>query len=385
MSTSPRKRPASSALIAGGGVVLFIAVVALVLFLPGRDGVPTGNALYPPPAATAQAVEISNLYDIVFALAVVIFVAVEGLIIWSILRYRRRPEDVDLPPQTHGNNLVEALWTLIPTVIVLYLFAISWETLKDVDAVSADPAIHINAVAGQFQWQFEYLDKDGNVIVKQTRANGEGGGMAVPVGEKVYVTLQSGDVIHAWYVPRFLFKRDVVPGHVNHFEFTVNADEAGQVFHGQCAELCGTGHRIMLFDVHAMTRADFDAWVAALVEKANATPPPAPSGAPVLDVVAKNIAYDKLQLEAPANAPFVIDFKNEDAGSVTHDIDIKDSGGTVLKDQEPIAGGEESQYSYDPLPPGTYTVLLLDPSIRAEHERHAHGAVRSPRAWRPTR
>ena len=364
MSSSPRKRPASSALIAGAGVALLVSIVAFVLLVPAGNGVPLGNALYPPPAVTRQAVEISRLYDIVFALAVIVFVVVEALIIWSILRYRRRPEDVDLPPQTHGNNMVEALWTLIPTVIVLYLFAVSYQTLGQVDAVSADPAIRINAVAGQFQWQFEYLDKDGKVIAKQTRANGEGGGMAVPVGEKVYVTLQSGDVIHAWYVPRFLFKRDVVPGQINHFEFTVNPDEAGQVFRGQCAELCGTGHRIMLFDVRAMTRPDFDAWLAALVEKANATPPPAPSGAPVVDVTAKGIAYDKLQLQAAADAPFVIDFKNEDASSITHDIDIKDSGGQILEDQEPIAGGAERQYSYDPLPAGTYTFFCsIHPSV----------------------
>lgn len=349
MSSSPRKRPASSALVAGGAVVLLIAIVGLILWLP------TGDALYPPEPATQQAREIDSLYNIVFALAVIIFVAVEGLIIWSILRYRRRPEDVDLPPQTHGNNLVEALWTLIPTVIVIYLFAISYNTLIDVDAVSDDPAVKINALAGQFQWQFQYLDKDGNVLATQTRAGGEGGGMAVPVGEKVYVTLQSDDVIHAWYVPRFLFKRDVVPGQVNHFEFTVDAAEAGQIYHGQCAELCGTGHRIMLFDVHAMTRGNYDAWLAKLVEQANATPPPAPSGAPVEDVVAKDIAYDTLQLEAPANAPFVIDFKNEDGPGVTHDIDIKDASGTVIRDQQPIPGGQEAQYTYEPLESGTYT------------------------------
>ncbi len=352
MSTSPRKRPASSAIIAGGAVVLLIAITGVVLWSPA------GNALYPPPPATAQAREISALYDVVFALAVVIFLAVEGLILWSILRYRRRPEDVDLPPQTHGNNLVEALWTLIPTVIVLYLFAISWDTLGHVDAVSADPDVHINAIAGQFQWQFEYIDKDGNVVVKQTRAAGEGGGMAVPVGQKVYVTLQSDDVIHAWYVPRFLFKRDVVPGQVNHFEFTVDEAEAGQVFHGQCAELCGTGHRIMLFDVHAMTRADYDAWLAALIETANATPPPPPSGAPVLEVVAKNIApegFIEKELDVAANAPFVIHFKNEDIGSITHDIDIHGPDGTsVIADQEPIAGGQEANYEYEPLEPGTY-------------------------------
>ena len=349
MSTSPRKRPASSAIIAGGAVVLFTAVVGLVLWSPA------GDALYPPEPATEQARDIDSLYNVVFALAVGVFVFVEGLIIWSILRYRRRPEDTELPPQTHGNNLVEALWTLIPTVIVLYLFFVSWDTLQRVDAVSAQPDVRINALAGQFQWQFQYLDADGKVLATQSRPVGEAGGMAVPVGQKVYVTLQSDDVIHAWYVPRFLFKRDVVPGQLNHFEFTVDPAEAGQVFHGQCAELCGTGHRVMLFEVHAMTRADYDAWLADLVEQANATPPPAPSGAAVLDVVAKDIAYDKLELTTPAGAPFVIAFKNDDAPSVTHDIDLKSpDGSSVIVDHEPIPGGQLAQYQFEGLEPGTY-------------------------------
>ena len=130
MSTSPRKRPASEALIAGGVVVLLIAIVGIV-FYSGA-----GSALYPPKPATTQAPDISSLYDIVFAIAVAIFVTVEGLIVWSILRYRRRPTDIDLPPQTHGNNLVEVLWTLIPTVIVLYMFVISWQTLNTVEYTS---------------------------------------------------------------------------------------------------------------------------------------------------------------------------------------------------------------------------------------------------------
>jgi cytochrome c oxidase subunit 2 len=349
MSTSPRKRPASEAIVAGGVVVLLVAIVGLV-FASGA-----GQALYPPKAATAEGVATSNLYDIVFAIAVAIFVAVEGLIVWSILRYRRRPTDVDLPPQTHGNNFVEVLWTLIPTVIVLYLFAISWNTLNTVDALSTDPDVRVHVLAGQFQWQFEYLDKDGKHLATQTKPVGEGGGMAVPVGKRVQVTLDSGDVIHAWYVPRFLFKRDVVPGQTNRFEFTVNAEEAGQTFNGQCAELCGTGHRVMLFSVVAMTASEFDAWLAKLVEVENATPPPAPSGAPVEQVTALNIAFDKKELTVPANAPFVIDFKNDDPATITHDIDIYGADGTtVVANQEPIAGGTERQYQYEPLAAGTY-------------------------------
>jgi len=133
LSSSPRKRPASEALVAGGVVVVLLAIVAGV-FLSGA-----GASLYPPNPATAQAQDVKRLYDIVFAIAVAVFIAVEGLIVWSIIRYRRRPGDDELPPQTHGNNLVEIIWTLIPTVIVLYLFAISWQSLNTVDAVSSDP------------------------------------------------------------------------------------------------------------------------------------------------------------------------------------------------------------------------------------------------------
>jgi cytochrome c oxidase subunit II len=358
MSTSPRKRPASEAIIAGGVVVLLIVIVALV-FLSGF-----GNSLFPPPPVTDRAHETSQLYNIVFALATAVFVAVEGLIVWSILRYRRRPTDIDLPPQTHGNNLVEVLWTAIPTVIVLILFFVSWDTLNKVDATSLaagqQPDVRVHAIAGQFQWQFEYLDADGNHVATQTTPLGgdAGGGMAVPVGKKVYVTLDSGDVIHAWYVPRFLFKRDVVPGQQNHFEFTVDTDEAGQTFHGQCAELCGTFHNAMHFDVVALTPTDFDAWLKALVDKEHATPPPAPSGAPVLNVAAKDISFDTKALEAAADQPFVIDFKNQDPAAITHDIEIRQSDGTtVVQKQEAIPGGTEKSYQYDALPAGTYTFI----------------------------
>lgn len=356
MSTSPRKRPASEALVAGGVVVLLTAIVGIVLWSPA------GSALYPPAAATTQAREISKLYDIVFAIAVAVFVAVEGLIVWSILRYRRRPGDVDLPPQTHGNNMVEVLWTLIPTVIVLYLFAISWQTLNTVDYTSVangqKPDIQIRAIAGQFQWQFEYLDANGNRIAMQQKPEitQDGvGGMAVPVGKSVYVTLRSSDVIHAWYVPRFLFKKDVVPGQENHFEFTVEPAELGQTFHGQCAELCGAGHNAMHFDVVAMSQADFDAWLAKLVEIENATPPPPPSGAPVLTLAAKDIEFDKASLDAPANAQFVIDFMNADPTGITHDVDIRNGSGTVVAAQDTIDGGASVNYTYEPLEAGSYT------------------------------
>jgi plastocyanin len=114
----------------------------------------------------------------------------------------------------------------------------------------------------------------------------------------------------------------------------------------------------MLFDVVAMTQADFDARIAQLIEIENATPPPAPSGAPVLHLVAKDIAFDKTELQVPADTPFVIELRNDDIPSVTHDVDIRQSDGTtVVQDQPTIPGGDTAQYNYEPLAAGTYTFI----------------------------
>jgi cytochrome c oxidase subunit 2 len=364
MSLRPRSRPAPGPIVAA----VFVVAILLVLALAAATGTDIGGALraavdsmFPPAAATDRGDEIRDLYDIVFYFAAVIFIVVEALIIWTVVRYRRRPGDDDLPPQTHGNNLAETLWTVIPTVIVAYLFFISWQTLNRVDAVSEQPGLQVRATAGQFQWTFDYLAADGTTVeYKQLVPTGETGGLFLPVGEPVLVQLESPDVVHAFYVPRFLFKRDVVPGQTNQFEFTINEEEAGQTFRGQCAELCGTGHRIMTFEVHALTRADFDAWLEEA--KASAQPSGAPPGSlppnsPTLEVGAQGTAFDKNQLEAPAGQPFAIHFVNRDPEVVPHDIDLRDSAGQTIQDLPIIQGGQETTYTYEPLDAGEYTFI----------------------------
>jgi cytochrome c oxidase subunit 2 len=354
MSSSPRKRPLSAALSA----VLLLVIVGAFSVLFYVSG--AWAAMFPPPAATSQGRQISDLYTIIMVIAAVIFLIVESLIIWSVLRYRRRPGDTDLPPQTHGNNLVEIVWTVIPTVIVGYMFVISMQTLSQVDAVSSQPDIHIRAVAGQFQWQFDYLDAGGKtrLFTESIPVAASGGGMHVPVGRNIQVELTSPDVIHAFYVPRFLFKRDVVPGQVNRFDFMVDAGEAGQTFAGQCAELCGIGHQAMHFDVVALTQADYDAWVTKKIAEANATPAPAPSGVTTVDLVANQIAFDKKELSVPAGQPFAIKLTNNDPPGVPHNVEIRAADGkTVLQDKPTIDGGQSTVYQYTALQPGTYTFI----------------------------
>jgi cytochrome c oxidase subunit II len=376
MSSTPgARRSGSTALV----VVVAVTIVAVALAVVTGVGARIVESLYPPLAVTTQGVEIRNLYTIVFVIAVVIFFLVEGLIVWTVIRYRRQPGDDTLPPQIHGNNIAEITWTVIPTLIVAFLFVISWQTLNSVDATTTTPDTKIRAVAGQFQWEFDYMpaDYDPDVTAKkdipplftQFAPVGPDGGLDVPTGRTIQLYLTSPDVIHAFYVPQFLFKRDVVPGRVNRFDFNVDPVNDGQTFRGQCAELCGTGHRLMLFEVHALSATDFDAWLAKKVADANATPAPsapaspgasgAPSGPPVagteLKVTASGIAFEQTTLSAPANSPITIDFENKDAGT-PHDIKIfKDAiGGAVVFDGKIFPGVATEQYQVGPLAAGTY-------------------------------
>jgi cytochrome c oxidase subunit 2 len=338
MSSSRRSRPSQTAVFALS-IGAFIIGASLIALYYGVNVLTTGqevlNSLYPPIAVTSQGAEIRNLYTAIFLIAVVIFVVVEGLIIWTVIRYRRKPGDTALPPQTHGNNIAEFVWTIVPTIIVIFMFIVSWQTLNSVDVNSPTAQTKIRAVAGQFQWTFEYLDQaDKAVYTEFQPLTKDGGGMYVPAGRTVQLQLfvSPKDVIHAFYVPQFLFKRDIVPGRTTAFDFTVDAADAGQTFRGQCAELCGTLHSTMLFDVKALTAPEFDAWLADKVAKANATPPPAPSGGPggsgapggpgeTLKITAQNIAYEQTNLTVKAGAPFKIEFNNQDNG-VPHNVAI---------------------------------------------------------------
>lgn len=375
MSSSPRTRPAPNSVMAVLGAVVLIGLVVVAAVL-GVDFIGIGQSfidgLYPPIAVTEQGAQIRDLYTIVFLIAVVIFFLVEGLIVWTVIRYRRKPGDNTLPAQTHGNNVAELIWTVVPTLIVIFLFVVSWQTLNAVDTVAANPETRIRAVAGQFQWQFDYLADDGEtVLYTQNQPVGEGGGMVVPVGRTIQLSLTSPDVIHAFYVPQFLFKRDVVPGRVNTFDFKVDESFVDRTFRGQCAELCGTGHRIMLFEVNALSAAAFDAWLASRVAEASATqapPPPAPSGeaaGPALQVSAANVAFEQAALTAPADRPFQVEFDNKDNG-VPHNVAIhKDSptGAEVFKG-EIFNGPDKRTYEVPPLTAGSYAfVCTVHPTM----------------------
>ena len=357
MSSSPGTRPSSGSIILGMVAVALLGAAAAWLVLNGSQVI---QSFFPPEPKTAQGHAIKDLYDIVFAIAAVIFFLVEGLIIWSVIRYRRKPGDDELPPQTHGHNLAEVIWTVIPTIIVLFLFFVSWRTLNTVEAHTPKPDLLVKAVAAQFQWSFEYLPADAppdaKALFTVSIPVGADGGLTLPAGKTTHLYLSSPDVIHAFYVPQFLFKRDVIPGVVNQFDLTLDASDAGQTFRGQCAELCGIGHRVMMFEVHALAPDAFDAWYQGKLKEAAATPTPVPSGAatgPKLDLAAQNVKFDKTDLSAPANTAFTIHFDNRDAGTA-HDVDILDASGAKVFDGKDFPGPAAQDYGVGALPAGTY-------------------------------
>lgn len=256
-----------------------------------------------------------------------------------------------MPPQIHGNNVLEIIWTVVPAIIVAVMFLFSYSALQKVQATTPTD-IQVRAVAAQFQWSFEYLSADGQTVVFKQLAPE----MTIPAGKTVHLQLKSDDVIHAFYVPKFLFKRDVVPGVNNSFDFMVDASDAGQTFNGQCAELCGTYHGSMLFTVKALSPADYDTWLAAQIAKANETPPPAPSGGAgqvQLDIAAKDIQFSSATLDAPADTPFTIKFQNNDP-SITHNVAIKDSAGQEVFKGEIFAGVDVRVYPIPALKAGAY-------------------------------
>jgi cytochrome c oxidase subunit 2 len=155
-----------------------------------------------------------------------IFLLVEGTIVWSLLRYRRRRGDTTLPPQTHGHRGLEIVWTVIPTLVVLGLYVLSLETLGKVEAKAADP-VEVDVHGYQWYWEFDLPQQGVHVSGIGTEPE-----LVLPVKQPIRFRLETDNVIHSFFVPAFLFKRDLNPGTVNEFDVTI--DEPG-TYGGQCA------------------------------------------------------------------------------------------------------------------------------------------------------
>ncbi len=231
------------------------AAAGLLLVACGDQELPQ-NALDPEGPVARQ---LDDLIDPVFAVAGVVFVLVQGLVLYSALRFRRRSDD-EAPRQVHGNAKMELGWTIVPALILLVISVLTVGTIADIDrkAEGAD-VVSVKVTGHQWWWEFEY---PGRGVVTANELH-------IPTGRQVALELTSDDVIHSFWPPKLAGKLDVIPNRTNFM--TIEADEPGTYF-GQCAEFCGLSHADMRLRVVAHTSTDFDEWV-----RTNAAPAERPT------------------------------------------------------------------------------------------------------------
>jgi cytochrome c oxidase subunit 2 len=182
---------------------------------------------------------------------------VVGLVLWTTVRYRR-PRDAapgQLPRQTDANVPIEVFYTVVPLVIVAILFGLTMRTQDRVTRTSDTPDLGVEVTGFQWGWRFRYPTQGVTVVGD---AN-EPPTLVLPVGANVRLRLLAADVIHSFFVPAFLVKRDMIPGVDNSLE--IRPTEEGK-FPGVCAEFCGLDHWRMTFNVEVVTPAQFQAFIA---------------------------------------------------------------------------------------------------------------------------
>lgn len=251
---------------------------ALLVALTGCSGQAARFGL--PEPASDRAPYIADLWIGAWIASLVIGVFVWGLIGWAVIRYRRKKGDPPAPRQTKYHLPLELLYTLVPFLIIGVLF---FYTVRAQDAVldqQGEPDHTINVIGQKWSWTFNYMEQENPAIAQTAHEVGtvqKIPNLYLPVGKKVRFNVNSPDVIHSFWIPAFLFKVDVIPGHPNSFDVTPT--KVG-VFDGKCAELCGTWHSAMLFKVHVVPESEYNDYVKSLVAAGQVGEISLPSNAP---------------------------------------------------------------------------------------------------------
>lgn len=225
-------------------------IVAPRALLPG--------ALDPP--LTDQADDIDEVWDLFLYLGLAVLAFVVVLVLYVIIRFRRR--DDTLPRQRHYNIPVEVTYTVIPFVVVMALFAITFVTVNAIEDEPDDPDLVVEVTAFQWQWSFDYPDAGLTVVGGPGDETPE---LVLPARSTVQFDLQSLDVVHSFWVTAFRFKRDIIPGSPSSFTVDVGDTVGHYPNAGVCAEYCGLDHAFMRFEVRVLEPEEFDAWLAEQV------------------------------------------------------------------------------------------------------------------------
>jgi cytochrome c oxidase subunit 2 len=217
-----------------------------------------------PEGITDQAQDMRELWTGSVIAALIVGFGVWGLILWSVVRHRKRGDE--LPKQTAYNLPLEIVYTIVPFLIIAALFFFTVVVQNRVMARSDNPDETIAVNAFKWNWQFVYPETTGQdgKPVSTIGTSAEIPILVLPTDRTIRFEVASADVIHSFWVPEFLFKLDVIPGNENGRDnvFEVTVREEGS-YVGRCAELCGTYHAYMNFEVRAVSGDDYDAYLDA--------------------------------------------------------------------------------------------------------------------------
>ncbi len=215
--------------------------------------------------ASDRSAHMESMWTGAWIAALIVGIFVWGLIIFAIVRFRRRSGDPEIPRQTRYHLPLEVLYTLVPFLIIGVLFFYTVRTQDKVLAKDAEPQHVVNVVGQKWSWTFNYMEADnpaaGSVVTHEAGTIEKIPDLYLPVNQSVRFHLKSADVIHSFWVPAFYFKMDVIPGHPNQFDLTPT--RVG-VYDGKCAEFCGTYHANMLFKVHVVPVDEYNAHLKQL-------------------------------------------------------------------------------------------------------------------------
>jgi cytochrome c oxidase subunit II len=281
------------------GRALVYSLVTVLISLASAHAEPrTDNLYWAPPNFTTGGAQIDAILNFIFWLTLVVFIAVQGVFIVYLIKYRRRPGHRAY--YCHGNNVLEIVWTSIPVLIFLGLAIYSNRLWAELLSEPPADALQVNVSAFQFGWDFRYPGADGKLgsveidkISNENKfgvAEADGAGkddftsteLVIPFGKPVNIVLNSRDVIHSFYVPFFRLYQDAVPGRtISWIWFTV--ERAGN-FELACSQLCGTGHYNMKAPIRVVSQEEYDKWYAGKVQAAATARAQEESASPVIAV-----------------------------------------------------------------------------------------------------
>ncbi len=267
-----------------GRVARTALLAAVVLLLTSGCSVQDVIRFGWPSGVTPQAEAMRTLWTWSAIAALVVGAITWGAMFWAVTMHRKRKDDDGTPPRQSQYNLpVEIVFTVIPTIIVAVLFGFTVNVQNFVEKDDSNPDLTIDTVAFQWNWDFTYPGKkgpDGQDI--HTLGTSETIPLLVlPTGQKIKFVQRSNDVIHSFFVPEFLFKRDVFPDpEVNDQDNTWQVDsiDSEGAFVGRCAELCGSYHSQMNFEVRALSPDKYDRWIGLRAQTNPATSAPYTAG-----------------------------------------------------------------------------------------------------------